>query len=428
MIMKNYYLIALLFITAFTQAQIVNIPDANFKDALVNTLCVDTDGDGVGDSDADINNDGEIQVSEVEDLTWLFISSRYIDSVEGIQSFTNLQVLICTANNLTILDLSQNLNLISLNCSYNQLTNLNLVDNINLINLECYNNELSTLDVTQNTNLEVLECRLNQITSLDISQNFKLTSLWFSFNDIATIDVAHLVDLEKLRFARNLLTEIDVTQNLNLRLLSFPNNQITNINLAQNVALENIDFGDNLITQIDFLPNPNLKYVSCSNNSLVNLDLSHNPNIEKLYCNNGSLSNLNIKNGNNINIRFVQVQDNPNLTCIQVDDENATYPVCDPPNLSGWCKDSTAVYSEECVLGLEEYDSIAFTMFPNPTQDVLNIESKETIESIIIYSIQGQLVKEISSSSIDVSALTNGIYFAQVSSEGKTTTKKFIKL
>ncbi len=54
----------LLFFTVSSHAQIVNIPDANFKNALVNTNCVDIDGDGIGDIDADTNNDGEIQVSE----------------------------------------------------------------------------------------------------------------------------------------------------------------------------------------------------------------------------------------------------------------------------------------------------------------------------------------------------------------------------
>jgi len=38
-----------------SQAQPVNIPDANFKDALVNTPCVDFDGDGAPDGDADTN-------------------------------------------------------------------------------------------------------------------------------------------------------------------------------------------------------------------------------------------------------------------------------------------------------------------------------------------------------------------------------------
>ncbi|MEY3242008.1 MAG: hypothetical protein RIR11_3447, partial [Bacteroidota bacterium] len=58
---KSFFTILILLVAQFClYAQIVNIPDANFKNALVNTNCVDTDGDGFGDTDADINDDGEI--------------------------------------------------------------------------------------------------------------------------------------------------------------------------------------------------------------------------------------------------------------------------------------------------------------------------------------------------------------------------------
>jgi len=66
-------------------------------------------------------------------------------------------------------------------------------------------------------------------------------------------------------------------------------------------------------------------------------------------------------------------------------------------------------------------------MFPNPTQNVLNIVPSEEVESIKIYSSYGLLVKEISNTTIDVSTLSNGLYFAQVSINGKILTKKFIK-
>ena len=73
--MKHFYIIllALLSIT-FTQAQIVNIPDANFKNTLVNTPCVDTNNDDIADVDADTNDDGEIQDISAFDGFFHFIS------------------------------------------------------------------------------------------------------------------------------------------------------------------------------------------------------------------------------------------------------------------------------------------------------------------------------------------------------------------
>jgi len=68
-----------------------------------------------------------------------------------------------------------------------------------------------------------------------------------------------------------------------------------------------------------------------------------------------------------------------------------------------------------------------FSFYPNPTQDVLFIESQEPIEIVKIYSLQGQLIIEGSSNRVDVSQLTTGLYFVQVSSNDKTSTKRFIK-
>ena len=54
-------------------AQNVDIPDKNFKYTLVNDKSVDTNADGIGDADADTNNDGEIQLSEAKAVVSLQI-------------------------------------------------------------------------------------------------------------------------------------------------------------------------------------------------------------------------------------------------------------------------------------------------------------------------------------------------------------------
>lgn len=66
-------------------------------------------------------------------------------------------------------------------------------------------------------------------------------------------------------------------------------------------------------------------------------------------------------------------------------------------------------------------------LVPNPAQDILNIKTQELIKVIKIYSLQGSLVQEGSSASIDVSQLNAGLYFVQITFEGKTVTKKLIK-
>jgi len=81
-------------------------------------------------------------------------------------------------------------------------------------------------------------------------------------------------------------------------------------------------------------------------------------------------------------------------------------------------------------LGREETDLINFTMFPNPTSDVLQFKSNETIVSYKITDITGKLVqsKAIEVSKIDVSQLSANMYFVTVTTaSGINHTEKFIK-
>ena len=74
------------------------IPDANFKAYLV------------GNSSINTNADTEIQVSEASAYTFgIDCQSANISDLTGIEAFTALTVLECEANQLTSLDLSQNI-------------------------------------------------------------------------------------------------------------------------------------------------------------------------------------------------------------------------------------------------------------------------------------------------------------------------------
>ncbi len=146
--MKSIYILLFLFLSSYAHSQIVSIPDANFKNALLNTLCADTNGDGVADADADVNNDGEIQQSEANAVLSLFVINKNIDSLEGIQYFTNLQRLDCSFNDIVSLNTSQSPDLIYLNCHFNELTSLDVSQNINLQELICdINYSLDQLDI-----------------------------------------------------------------------------------------------------------------------------------------------------------------------------------------------------------------------------------------------------------------------------------------
>ena len=139
--------------------QNVNIPDTNFKTYLIGDPLINTNGDS------------EIQVSEANIFNGtIWCENMNITDLTGIEYFINLTGLYCPYNQITSLNLSQNISLTGLSCYDNQLTSLNLNGAISLQFVHAWNNQLVNLDVSQNTSLISLLCNNNQLISLDLSQ------------------------------------------------------------------------------------------------------------------------------------------------------------------------------------------------------------------------------------------------------------------
>jgi hypothetical protein len=77
---------------------------------------------------------------------------------------------------------------------------------------------------------------------------------------------------------------------------------------------------------------------------------------------------------------------------------------------------------------LNSIDNLSFKIFPNPANNILTIQSKMPVENVKIYTAQGVLVNEVFTNNIDLSGLSAGIYFVEVTVDGKSATKKFIKI
>ncbi len=69
------------------------------------------------------------------------------------------------------------------------------------------------------------------------------------------------------------------------------------------------------------------------------------------------------------------------------------------------------------------------SIFPNPTNDILTIDlDDDIVKKIIIYNELGQHIKEATTKEVNISNLSNGIYFFKIILQnGKTATKKIIK-
>ncbi|RXR23529.1 T9SS type A sorting domain-containing protein [Flavobacterium stagni] len=159
----------------FSDAQIINFPDINFKNALLSS---DTNNiAGIGNIpnvffiDIDSNGNNEIEVSEALSINYLFLSSNSITNLSGIEFFTNLTYLRCDDNFINSINLSQLVNLVNLNCSRNLLSTLDISSLSNLENLFFTNNQITNIDFSNNPQLEVAYCGNNLLSQLDFSNN-----------------------------------------------------------------------------------------------------------------------------------------------------------------------------------------------------------------------------------------------------------------
>ena len=301
--MKRFLLLCvLLFLFGMTQAQIVNIPDANFKNRLLEANpMTNTASDANGNFiTIDINGNDEIEVSEAQNVFELRLSFDNISDLTGIGAFTNLEFLQSTHNTFTSLDLSQNINLTTLLCNNNDLTSLDISQNINLTKLYCYNNDFDNIDITQNINLRELRCSGNNLTTLDLSQNINLEELECHSNQLTNLDLSQNLNLEVLNCGSNSLTSLDVSQNQQLILISCIDSQLVELVLGQHPNLDTISFQNNQITSIDFSLAPNLRVLRGHTNNLSEINLTQNINLEYLWISYNQINSLDLSNNSEL--------------------------------------------------------------------------------------------------------------------------------
>jgi len=210
--MKQFFTLLFVFIVFGTKAQIVNIPDVNFKQALV------TYSDLFGRT-IDTNADGEIQYSEAVNFSQLSgsltVNNKNITDLTGIKAFTSLNYLSCSNNQLSSLDIS-NMSIVTLSCSYNNLSSINLAG--------CGNLRFAYIDY-------------NQLNSINLTGLNSLIDLSVSYNNFTSLDVSTASGLKTLYCSNNFLTSLDLSQN-SIRYLYCANNQLTSLNVKNNQAFE----------------------------------------------------------------------------------------------------------------------------------------------------------------------------------------------
>ncbi|TDP60723.1 T9SS type A sorting domain-containing protein [Flavobacterium dankookense] len=285
--MKKKLLFYLIFIMGIqsSMGQFTAIPDVNFEQALIDLTLDDV-------------IDQQVLTASIDNITSLSVSFRNISDLSGIQDFIGLQVLDCSNNTISVLNLSGMSSLQTLYSDGNQINQINLSGLSSLENLRVSNNQLTTINLTNLLSLKRLECENNFITSLDASSLSNLEYLVCVNNNLTSLNISGLSNLTVLSCAINQLTTLDVSSLSSIQLLI------------------------------------------CSINQLSALDLSGLSTLNQLQCGDNAFSVLDVRGLSNLSVLLTT--NSPLLTCILVDDITLA------TSNSNWYKDATASYTIDC--------------------------------------------------------------------------------
>jgi len=266
----------------------IPIPDRKFKDYLV--------------AHFDTNNDGEISFAEALLVTDIFCESLGIESLSGIENFTNLTSLKCGDNQISFLPVAGLTKLVWLDCSTNELTSLEVSTLENLTNLYCRNNRLTSLLVHRNAELVTLFCDYNQLTSLNVRRNARLQNITCTNNASGfTVYKASSQTSLSITTDGNIVTTDIVGVNIldvifeDYLITNFDHNGDGSLDVAEQATITTIDCSNMGITTLSGIEHfPNLSTLRCDNNKLTSLNLNGLAKLTIVICNDNKIADIDV--------------------------------------------------------------------------------------------------------------------------------------
>ncbi len=263
------YLIVFLGIFGFSHfatSQVVNIPDT----ALLNYLI----SEGI-----DLNADGMIQLSEADQVVHLTIlDQQKIFSIEGLNSFRNLESLLLSSTSIVSYDLSGASKLKKLHlASNNFLTDLNLNGLTSLTSIYCIGNDA--------------------MNELDIVGNESLSFVYVSSTLLKSMNLVDLPSLKVLNIGSNAwlkslhLNGLDSLTNFSLRWNTSINKfELSDAKLLSSFEMQYVDGLDSLflfdlpsLKTIDISDNDKLSHIELGSlDNIVEVDIHNNPSLERI--------------------------------------------------------------------------------------------------------------------------------------------------
>ncbi len=242
----------------------------------------------------DHDRDGKLSKSEIYAVKTLSCSMESINSLKGVEYFTELTTLYCSDNNLIELDLSACKSLTNLNCQGNYLTQLDLSNCPELRKLICSGNTLKALDVSFCPALASLDCSSNVLAQLTLQNNAALTTLNCSNNNLTNLDLTGNSALNSLICYGNALRQVTLAENAALVVLNSSGNLLSSLDLGDYSALRNLRCSGNLLTELDLSGAPALNNLECQGNRLNSIGVANCDALSTVNCANNLLEKLNV--------------------------------------------------------------------------------------------------------------------------------------
>lgn len=102
-----------------------------------------------------------------------------------------------------------------------------------------------------------------------------------------------------------------------------------------------------------------------------------------------------------------------------------------PVEFKGW-EDLYMYYGKvnptALTLSISDLSLNGISVYPNPTESIVHIKGKESVDAIRLFNISGQIIKEVTNAnSLDISSQRSGLYMIEIEDKGKTSVSKLIK-
>lgn len=275
----------------------------------------------------------------------------------------------------------------------------------------------SMVGIEDFSSLETLIINQVNISQLDISQNANLIYLQLQDMSLESLDLSNNINLRELILALNVPTGMFVSN-------------LSNLDLSNNIDLDELLISYTEINSLDFSSNINLTYINLFNVPLNSVDVSFNLYLDRIELQMMPfLYQVNLKNGNNNNIIFLNMQDNPNLVCLQVDDPVAVIAGTIPP-YDSWLIGNNPVISDICFLDVEDNLVKKIIVTPNPAKSFIKVQGYHSLEKVIFFTISGKKLFEVNNelNLINIDHLQIGTYIIEVTSmDGSRSYTKVLK-